>query len=115
VAFSVEKNASGFAFPSKLEGTSRHQDTLAALARCNRYKPLILTADDNRVFNLWRGVIVGHIRPKHVRWLLPLLRLSTVRCYVLQVTGGPENGHKWYGCTSSSPVSVQRSKPMQKP
>ncbi|GIV61095.1 MAG: hypothetical protein KatS3mg043_2184 [Rhodothermaceae bacterium] len=38
---------------------------------------------------------MGFIRPKHVRWLRPLLETGHVRCFVLQVT---DSGHRFKGC-----------------
>lgn len=103
VAFCVRQEASGFAFPSKLEGTSKHQDSLASLkeaASLQRWQPLTLHAEETErgteILALWHGAILGRIRRKHVRWLLPLLRFG-VRCYVSDVTGGTE-GKAWFGC-----------------
>jgi len=105
--FSLEKGAKGFTIPTKLEGTSRFQDTLEALSGTDPYKQLyarVVTVPDHAAMrHTKRGVlmqrvelryganVVGYVQRKHARWLIPLLDDGNghgIRFYTLQVTGG---------------------------
>ena len=93
-----------FAIPSKLEGVSRRQATLAAIRRAQAREPwqaLTLTHVRDRGFDeilaIWRGRLVGTVRAKHVPWLRPLLDTGLIGCYVLQITGGVP-GRDTMGC-----------------
>ncbi|QXD15796.1 hypothetical protein GQ464_002275 [Rhodocaloribacter litoris] len=96
VAFVLDRGGHTFALPSKLDGVSRHQDVLDAIRQAGMpFQPLDLHREGDRIAALWHGVPVGFIRPKHVRWLRPLLETGHVRCFVLQVT---DSGHRFKGC-----------------
>jgi len=96
VAFVLDHNGKSFAPPSKLEGVSKHQDVLGAIEKANApFQPLNLNVEHGQIAAYWHGVQVGFIRPKHVRWLRPLLATGHVRCFVLQVT---DSGYKYKGC-----------------
>lgn len=106
VRFCLEEGATSFAVPSKLEGTRRHQAELLQLRKARGWQRLGLhvDADTGLIVATWQptfsapAVEIGHIRPKHASWLLPLLETGRVRCYVLRVTGGPEYGRQHRGC-----------------
>lgn len=96
VAFILDRGGHSFALPSKLEGVSRHQDVLSAIQSTGApYQRLDLNVEEGRIVASWHGVQVGFIRPKHVRWLRPLLTTGRIRCFVLQVT---DSGHRYRGC-----------------
>jgi len=96
VAFVLDRGGHTFALPSKLDGVSRHQDVLDTIREAGTpFQPLNLNVEHGQIAALWHGVPVGFIRPKHVRWLRPLLETGHVRCFVLQVT---DSGHRFKGC-----------------
>ena len=43
------------------------------------------------------GMILGHVQPKHLGWLRPLLATRKLRLFLLAVTGGTE-GKPTLGC-----------------
>ena len=95
VAFCSAQASRSFAVPSKLTGTSQHQDDLALLRDEDRWIRLDLDLDEepapakagDTLCAYWHGCLVGHIQRKHHAWLLPLLATGRVDCYVLEVTG----------------------------
>lgn len=99
LAFCAEHTTGGFAVPSALDGTSHHQPALAELASVlNAYEgtPVLLRLSVCRVGEGGgspRVVVstpagpLGHLRRKHVPWVLPLLPHG-LRAYALRVTGG---------------------------
>ena len=100
VRFCLEEGTATFAVPSKLEGTARYQGTLLQLRKAHGWQLLTLEYDEasGLVLASWHGAPVGHLRPKHADWVLPLLATGRLRCYVLRVTGGPEYGKQHRGC-----------------
>ncbi len=104
IVFTLAASGTSLAMPSKLEGTARRSHTLENIRRAQLEAPwqpltLSLGADDAShpaVYALWNTRLVGHCRPKHLAWLMPLLQTSRLSAYVIQITGG--SGRRSFGC-----------------
>lgn len=106
VTFSAEAGGSTFAFPTKLSGTGKAQEALAALAAVpHRFRELTprVVPDTrpgregrDRVALYFGGDRLGSVQDKHLTWLLPMTNGDNLHrfagtglgFYVLQVTGG---------------------------
>ena len=101
--FTMDAGGSAFAIPTKLQGTSRFQPTLAALAAIpHTYRKLVASfVPDTRegrtgAFRLalyFGGDRLGFIQDKHLGWIEALVPgrdfcATGVQFYALQVTGG---------------------------
>ncbi len=104
IVFTLAAGGTSLAMPSKLEGTARRSHTLENIRRAQLEAPwqpltLSLGADDAShpaVYALWNTRLVGHCRPKHLAWLMPLLQTSRLGAHVIQITGG--SGGRTLGC-----------------
>lgn len=104
ILFTLTAGGTTLAIPSKLVGTARRSVSLEALRRAQLREPwptltLSLGKDDDghdAAFAFWRQRLVGYAQPKHLPWLIPLLRTGRLSCYVLATTGG--TGHRSWGC-----------------
>ncbi|MEM6782216.1 MAG: hypothetical protein AAF624_00585 [Bacteroidota bacterium] len=90
VAFCVARQPRSFALPSKLSGVGAHRDTLVEIAVVDSFAPLEIDAIDQVCPVYWQGAPVGHVQPKHRRWVQRLHRTGALRLHVLAVTGGTE-------------------------
>ena len=94
--FSLTAGARRFAIPSKLVGVREHAARVAALRPLQPLRLHVVRIGEGRgtprllACSLDRGDpgAVGHVQPKHLRWLLPLVEQGAVRCHVLRLTGG---------------------------
>lgn len=99
-AFSVQRQASSLAVPSKLTGTSRHQSRLRKLARDPeaRWAALDLDAVDNGLVVRHDGTPLGLVQSKHLGWVRPLVPFG-LTVYLSRVTGtGSDNRGYRLGC-----------------
>ena len=103
--FSLTAGAHRFAVPSKLVGVREHAARVAGLRPLQPLRLHVVRACAERSRSVGEGQgtprllacsmdrddpgAVGHVQPKHLRWLLPLVEQGTVRCHVLRLTGGP--------------------------
>ena len=97
-AFSVQRQASSLAVPSKLTGTSRHQPRLRALAGdpTAQWAALDLDAVDDGLRVSRDGALLGLVQSKHLGWVRPLLPFGlTVHLSRVTGTGGR---HYRLGC-----------------
>ncbi|MDT0631944.1 DUF6166 domain-containing protein [Rubrivirga litoralis] len=87
-AFSVQKQASSLAVPSKLTGTSRHQPRLRALANDPeaRWAALDLDAVEDGLRASHGGAPLGLVQTKHLGWVRPLIPFG-LTVYLSRVTG----------------------------
>ncbi len=99
IVFTMQTGGHTLALPSKLEGTARRADLLLHLRRAGLRQPwqaltLSLSRKDGQdaLGACWNTRLVGLCRPKHLPWLIPLLRTGRLACYVLAITGG--TGHR---------------------
>lgn len=102
VQFSMDAGGSTFALPTKLQGTSTFQKSLAALGAiphtyrklAARFVPDTRTdKDGHRLALYFGGDCLGFLQDKHLPWMEALITdrdfiLSGVQVYALQVTGG---------------------------
>ena len=105
-AFSVHHRASSFAVPSKLVGTSRHQQALRSLSEDSNATWLALDLDargDDLIVSVG-GRVLGRVQPKHLGWVRPLVPFG-LAVYLSRVTGtgasaATGGGHRGYrlGC-----------------
>jgi hypothetical protein len=105
--FTMEAGGSSFAVPTKLQGTSKHQPTLAALGAIpHKYRKLTARVvpdtrpsknAERRVSLYFGGDPLGYVQDKHTAWMLAMLQTTAtgqialgvgVNFYALQVTGG---------------------------
>ncbi|MCH8962221.1 MAG: hypothetical protein IH820_13110, partial [Bacteroidetes bacterium] len=105
IVFTLAAGGTSLAMPSKLEGTARRSHTLENIRYAqleHPWQPLTLSFGVNDashpvVYALWNTRLVGHCRPKHLAWLMPLLQTSRLGAHVIQITGG--SNHRWsLGC-----------------
>ena len=104
IVFTLAAGGTSLAMPSKLEGTARRSHTLENIRYAQLQHPwqpltLSLGTDDAShplVYALWNTRLVGHCRPKHLAWLMPLLQTSRLGAHVIQITGG--SGKRTLGC-----------------
>ena len=103
IVFTLAASGTSLAMPSKLEGTARRSHTLENIRRAQLKRPwqpltLSLSHEDGRdvVVACWNTRLVGHCRPKHLAWLMPLLQTSRLGAHVIQITGG--NRGRTLGC-----------------
>ena len=104
IVFTLAAGGTSLAMPSKLEGTARRSHTLENIRRAQLeapWQPLTLSlgagdASHPVVYALWNTRLVGHCRPKHLAWLIPLLQTSRLGAHVIQITGG--SGKHTLGC-----------------
>lgn len=97
LAFSFEFRARSVAIPTKLAGTSRHQD---ALVQVNEIRPLVghrLTAEDDgdALVVRFEDLTLGHVQDKHVPWLRPLLPYGATIHYLC--VSGTNRTEGFYG------------------
>lgn len=104
--YSIREGGSTFAVPTKLQGTSRFQPTLAALGAIpHKYRKLAARVvpdtrvgkdGQRRVALHFGGDRVGYVQDKHAPWMLAMLLTTAtgqvapgvgVNFYALQVTG----------------------------
>ncbi len=103
IVFTLAAGGTSLAMPSKLEGTARRSHTLENIRRAQLEHPwqpltLSLSREDGQdvVLACWNTRLVGHCRPKHLAWLIPLLQTSRLGAHVIQITGG--SGKRTLGC-----------------
>ena len=94
-AFSVQKQASSLAVPSKLTGTSRHQPKLRTLAGDGaRWAALDLDAVEDGLVARHNGAPLGRVQSKHLGWVRPLVPFG-LTVYLSRVTGtGGRHGYR---------------------
>ena len=98
-AFSVQRQASSLAVPSKLTGTSRHQPKLRALSSNPeaRWAALDLDAVEDGLRASHDGAPLGLVQSKHLGWVRPLVPFG-LTVYLSRVTGdGRGRGYR-LGC-----------------
>ncbi len=95
IVFTLAAGGTSLAMPSKLEGTARRSHTLENIRRAQLEAPwqpltLSLSREDGQdvLLACWNTRLVGHCRPKHLAWLMPLLQTSRLGAHVIQITGG---------------------------
>jgi hypothetical protein len=98
VSFSYRSRVLDLYLPTKLEGTRNHQEALASLPSIPRLYPLSLWRAGSSLLVGHAGVILGTIKKRHLPWVNPLFDTGLVRCHIIEVTGGPANNRKRYGC-----------------
>ncbi|MFN3597290.1 MAG: hypothetical protein ACK41D_08470 [Rubricoccaceae bacterium] len=94
--FSLTAGAHRFAVPSKLAGVREHAARVAGLRPLQPLRLHVVRVGEGQgtprllACSMDRDDpgAVGHVQPKHLRWLLPLVEQGAVRCHVLRVTGG---------------------------
>ncbi len=103
IVFTLAAGGTSLAMPSKLEGTARRSHTLEHIRRAQLEAPwqpltLSLSREDGQhaVLACWNTRLVGHCRPKHLAWLIPLLHTGRLGAHVIQITGG--SGKRTLGC-----------------
>ena len=103
IVFTLAVGGTSLAIPSKLEGTARRADLLLHVRRAGLRQPwqpltLSLSREDGQdvVLACWNTRLIGHCRPKHLAWLMPLLQTSRLGAHVIQITGG--SGKRTLGC-----------------
>jgi hypothetical protein len=102
VRFSIELRARRLAVPTKLAGTSQHQEALVAASaspvRFRRLVPSLLYLREDRAA-LAQGIglsldgqPIGEIQRKHLSWLLPLMETGNAPSFwLMAITGGTED------------------------
>ena len=98
-AFSVQRQASSLAVPSKLTGTSRHQPKLRALSSNPeaRWAALDLDAVEDGLRASHDGAPLGLVQSKHLGWVRPLVPFG-LTVYLSRVTGGGGGRGYRLGC-----------------
>ena len=98
-AFSVQKQASSLAVPSKLTGTSRHQPKLRTLAGAGaQWAALDLDAVEDGLVARHDGAPLGLVQSKHLGWVRPLVPFG-LTVYLSHVTGTGAAGRGYrLGC-----------------
>lgn len=90
--FSLTAGARCFAVPSKLAGVREHAARVAALRPLQPLRLHVVRVGEGqgtpKLLACSPAGAVGHVQPKHLRWLLPLVEQGAVRCHVLRLTGG---------------------------
>jgi len=88
VAFSLEVKAHTLAIPTKLSGTSQHQDALRQLDELSplRGHRLALRSTEGDLQVYFQDLMLGCVQGKHVPWLRPLIPFGAT-LHLLQVTG----------------------------
>lgn len=100
--FSLTAGVRCFAVPSKLVGVREHAARVAGLRPLQPLRLHVVRVGEGQgtprlvACSMDRDDpgAVGHVQPKHLRWLLPLVEQGAVCCHVLRLTGG----------TSSRPI-----------
>ncbi len=101
--YSIREGGSTFAVPTKLQGTSKHQATLAALGAIpHKYRKLVARfvpdtregkSGASRLALYFGGDRLGFLQDKHLAWMEALIPgrdfcATGVQFYALAVTGG---------------------------